>query len=159
MNLDARLSLSARIANVYKLTLLIIFAKSSIKCRIVESNKFDNVYSKFWNIFVLSIILTKFLKHGVIKFSKLSRWKATNQNSNLYTCEEKIKQEVGEDANPDRFSAHTFCVIALVTWSNVYEVLRVGACQGKSALSQVGCPWVFRKWRYYLFNLSRDFTW
>ena len=45
------------------------------------------------------------------------------------------------------------------TWSNVHVVLRAADCHGKSASCQVWCPWVFCKWRYNVFNLSRDFTW
>ena len=46
----------------------------------------------------------------------------------------------------------------LVTWSKGYIVLRVGTRHVKSGPCLVSCPWVFCKWRYNLFNLSRDLT-
>ena len=47
--------------------------------------------------------------------------------------------------------------LTLVRWSKGNFALRVGLFQGKSAPCLVWCPWFFfYKWRYNVFNLSRD---
>ena len=55
--------------------------------KFVESNKFDKVYRKIWNIFVWSNVL----KSGVFKFIKLVGWKISNQILNHHK-QEKLKK-------------------------------------------------------------------
>ena len=57
--------------------------------KFVESNKFDKVYRKIWNIFVWSNVL----KSGVFKFIKLVGWKISNQILNHH------KEEKNEENN------------------------------------------------------------
>ena len=48
--------------------------------------------------------------------------------------------------------------LTLVTWSKGNVVLRMETSHCKSVLYLVWCSWVCR-WRYNVFNLSRDVTW
>ena len=49
-------------------------------------------------------------------------------------------------------------VVNLTIMSEALVASGVGASRDKSAPWLVWCPWVFFKWRYNAFNLSRDLT-
>ena len=47
----------------------------------------------------------------------------------------------------------------LLTWSKDHVALSMGACHCKSEPSLVCSSWIFCRWRYDVFSLSRDLTW
>ena len=47
----------------------------------------------------------------------------------------------------------------IVMWSKGHVALRMGTSHCTLAPCLVWCSWVFCRWRYNLFNLSRDLTW
>ena len=47
----------------------------------------------------------------------------------------------------------------MLTWWKGHVALSMGACHCKSEPSLVCSSWIFCRWRYDVFNLSRDLTW